>query len=127
MLACAIAHELGHLLLPTAGHSDLGLMRAWWDRDDFGRAERGQLRFSAEEAALLRGRDGDYNRLLKASAATTLAINSTSTIKVSVVNIQSRCADVLRDRHHHTRHRRREQHDDAGVKQPRGDSSPRRG
>jgi hypothetical protein len=56
VLACAIAHEVGHLLLPTTGHSDLGLMRASWDRDDFGRAERGQLRFSAEEAALLRGR-----------------------------------------------------------------------
>ena len=56
VLACAIAHEIAHLLLPTGGHSDLGLMRASWDRDDFGRAERGQLRFSAEEAALLRGR-----------------------------------------------------------------------
>ena len=56
VLACAIAHEIGHLLLPTSRHSDLGLMRASWDRDDFGRAERGQLRFSNEEAALLRGR-----------------------------------------------------------------------
>lgn len=56
VLACAIAHEIAHLLLPSGDHSLLGLMRACWDRDDFGRAERGQLRFTAEEAALLRGR-----------------------------------------------------------------------
>ena len=56
VLACAIAHEIAHLLLPSGDHSPLGLMRAGWDRDDFGRAERGQLRFTAEEAALLRGR-----------------------------------------------------------------------
>jgi hypothetical protein len=56
VLACAIAHEIAHLLLPSGDHSALGLMRACWDRDDFGRAERGQLRFSDEEAELIRGR-----------------------------------------------------------------------
>jgi len=56
VLACAIAHEVAHLLLPGRAHSALGLMRASWDRDDFGRAERGQLRFSDEEAALIRAR-----------------------------------------------------------------------
>jgi hypothetical protein len=56
VLACAIAHEVAHLLLPGRTHSTLGLMRACWDRDDFGRAERGQLRFSDEEAALIRAR-----------------------------------------------------------------------
>ena len=58
VLACAMAHEIAHLLLPGSDHSSLGLMRACWDRDDFVSAERGQLRFSAEEAALLRGRAG---------------------------------------------------------------------
>jgi len=28
VLACAIAHEIGHLLMPEAGHSPAGLMRA---------------------------------------------------------------------------------------------------
>jgi hypothetical protein len=56
VLACAIAHEIAHLLLPSGDHSALGLMRACWDRDDFGRAERGQLRFSVEEAAMIRAR-----------------------------------------------------------------------
>jgi len=54
IIACAIAHELGHLLLPDRRHSALGLMRARWDRDDFHRAEHGQLRFSPEEADLIR-------------------------------------------------------------------------
>jgi hypothetical protein len=56
VLACAIAHELGHLLMPEAGHSSIGLMRARWCRDDFTRADQGQLRFSTDEIALIRSR-----------------------------------------------------------------------
>ena len=59
VLACAIAHEVGHLLLPDgfrSGHSSAGLMRPCWDRDDFLRADRGQLGFLAEQAVLIRGR-----------------------------------------------------------------------
>jgi len=59
VLACAIAHEVAHLLLPGRDHSAWGLMRACWDRDDFGRAERGQLRFSDEEASLIRASVAD--------------------------------------------------------------------
>jgi hypothetical protein len=51
VLACAIAHELGHLLLPAAGHAPTGLMRACWNRDEFTRAEQGQLRFLPGEVA----------------------------------------------------------------------------
>jgi hypothetical protein len=54
VLACAIAHEIGHLLLPDRGHSTTGLMRGVWDREDFERACQGQLRFSAEQATLIR-------------------------------------------------------------------------
>ena len=54
VLACAIAHELGHLLLPVRGHSADGLMRACWSRNEFQRAEQGQLRFSADEIAGIR-------------------------------------------------------------------------
>src|SRR5262249_5652007 len=35
ILASAIAHEVGHLLLPDGRHSPEGLMRACWTRDDF--------------------------------------------------------------------------------------------
>jgi hypothetical protein len=54
VLACAIAHELGHLLLPMRGHSAAGLMRACWSRDEFQRAEQGQLKFSADEIVGIR-------------------------------------------------------------------------
>jgi hypothetical protein len=54
VLACAIAHELGHLLLPVPGHSAGGLMRACWSRKEFLRAGRGQLTFSPEEMARIR-------------------------------------------------------------------------
>jgi hypothetical protein len=58
ILASAIAHEVGHLLLPDGRHSPEGLMRACWTRDDFHRANQGQLRFSNEQAAQIRGRPG---------------------------------------------------------------------
>ena len=54
VLACAMAHELGHLLLPGDGHARDGLMRPCWSRDDFQRAAQGRLRFSSGEAALVR-------------------------------------------------------------------------
>jgi hypothetical protein len=58
VLACAIAHEVGHLLLPgglqSGGHSSTGLMRPHWNRDDFIRAGRGQLRFDDDQAMQIR-------------------------------------------------------------------------
>jgi hypothetical protein len=51
VLACAIAHELGHLLLPARTHAAAGLMRACWSRDEFHRAELGQLTFLPAEVA----------------------------------------------------------------------------
>jgi hypothetical protein len=54
VLACAIAHELGHLLLPVRAHASAGLMRACWSRDEFQRAEQGQLRFLPEEVERIR-------------------------------------------------------------------------
>jgi hypothetical protein len=56
ILASTIAHEVAHLLLPDGQHSPAGLMRACWTRDDFYRAEQGQLRFSTEQASLIRAR-----------------------------------------------------------------------
>src|SRR4051794_7497616 len=54
VLACTMAHELGHLLLPGRGHSSDGLMRPCWTRDDFRRADQGSLRFSRAQAAAIR-------------------------------------------------------------------------
>jgi hypothetical protein len=55
VLAHAMAHEVGHLLLPH-GHSDTGLMRADWDGDDLRSAVDGDLNFTAEQAKLIRSR-----------------------------------------------------------------------
>ena len=54
VLACAIAHELGHLLLPARTHAAVGLMRGCWSRDEFDRAKQGQLRFLREEVERIR-------------------------------------------------------------------------
>jgi hypothetical protein len=56
LLACTLAHELGHVLMPDRGHSPDGLMRARWNGDDFDNANRGQLRFNREQIAVMRKR-----------------------------------------------------------------------
>ena len=56
VLACAIAHELGHLLLPVRSHAPDGLMRGCWSRGEFHRAEQGQLKFRPEEVAWIHAR-----------------------------------------------------------------------
>jgi|RhiMetdeSRZDD1v2_1073273.scaffolds.fasta_scaffold00639_37 hypothetical protein len=59
LLGHFMAHELGHLLLPPYSHSRSGLMRARWDRNDLERAQHGLLRFTPEQAALIRARAAD--------------------------------------------------------------------
>jgi hypothetical protein len=54
LLAHAMAHEMGHLLLPY-GHSPTGLMRAEWDAKDLRLAMDGRLTFTSAQAALIRG------------------------------------------------------------------------
>jgi len=51
-----MAHELGHLLLPLYSHSATGLMRGRWNREDLERAQHGLLRFTPEQATLIRSR-----------------------------------------------------------------------
>jgi len=53
VLGCAMAHEVGHLLLGSQSHAARGLMRAQWSRDDFVNAAQRSLRFSREESAQL--------------------------------------------------------------------------
>src|SRR6266850_3489262 len=55
VLAHAMAHEIGHLLLPY-GHSATGLMRADWDAKDMRLAAHGRLNFTSEQAELIRTR-----------------------------------------------------------------------
>ena len=55
VLAHAMAHEIGHLLLPH-GHSASGLMRANWDDADLRRALHRQLNFTPQQAESIRVR-----------------------------------------------------------------------
>ena len=53
LLARAIAHEIGHLLLGTTAHSRRGLMRRVWSREELIRARAADWLFPAEEATHL--------------------------------------------------------------------------
>jgi hypothetical protein len=54
VMGYAIAHELGHLLLPYPAHAERGIMRAAWDGDDLRHAVTGVVGFTPSQAALLR-------------------------------------------------------------------------
>lgn len=53
VLACAVAHELGHLLLPVMAHRPDGIMRATWHPDLFPPRAPGLLGFPSDQARLL--------------------------------------------------------------------------
>ena len=54
ILAAAMAHEIGHLLLGSNSHSSTGIMRAKWNRDELELARLGRLLFTPEQSALIR-------------------------------------------------------------------------
>jgi hypothetical protein len=53
VLAVAIAHELGHMLLPNGKHAQSGLMAGPWDPGHFRAASAGLLAFSPDSATLI--------------------------------------------------------------------------
>jgi hypothetical protein len=56
LLGHLMAHEVGHLLLPVQSHSPKGLMRAQWSRAELQLALEGRLRFTDEQARLIRSK-----------------------------------------------------------------------
>ena len=56
LLGLATAHELGHLLLGSNAHTDEGIMRPRWTREDRSPAHRGSFRFSPEQSQTMRHR-----------------------------------------------------------------------
>jgi len=54
VLAYAMAHEMGHLLLPYPSHAVTGIMRADWDGGDFQQMGTGSLRFTPTHAKAIR-------------------------------------------------------------------------
>jgi hypothetical protein len=64
ILGSAIAHEVGHLLLPTRDHGHVGLMRGYWEYPEFQRAANNQLRFSRDEGESIRANIPDQSRMI---------------------------------------------------------------
>jgi len=56
VLGYAMAHEMGHLLLPYPAHSTNGMMRAAWDGDDLRHIANGSMLFTPAQATLIRAR-----------------------------------------------------------------------
>lgn len=54
ILGCVMAHEIGHLLLGPNCHSDLGIMRATWEREDMQPRMVGGRLFTPAQAKLIR-------------------------------------------------------------------------
>jgi hypothetical protein len=56
ILAVAIAHEIGHVLLPPPAHSPTGIMSAEWEGDDIRHALVGTLEFTPAQSETIRRR-----------------------------------------------------------------------
>ena len=54
ILANILAHEIGHVLLGSGGHSDSGIMKAVWTRADYQRIAAEYLKFLPQEAVAMR-------------------------------------------------------------------------
>jgi hypothetical protein len=59
ILAHAMAHELGHALLPAPAHTESGLMMAEWTQDNL-RHALGEVRFTSPQAEAIRLRLSRY-------------------------------------------------------------------
>jgi hypothetical protein len=55
LLGFVMAHEIAHLLLPPASHTQTGLMRGHWNVRDLQQIDVVKLEFSPEEASRIRG------------------------------------------------------------------------
>jgi predicted HD phosphohydrolase len=68
ILACVIAHEIGHLLLGPNSHSPTGIMKAKWSADELRGAGWGRLLFTPQQAELIRAevraRSGEQRALV---------------------------------------------------------------
>ncbi len=67
LLAVAIAHEVGHMLLPNGRHAKRGLMTAPWDSGHFRAASAGLLAFAADSALLIQREVAKERRALLAA------------------------------------------------------------
>jgi hypothetical protein len=55
VLGYAMVHELGHVLLHSAGHEDIGLMKSVWSKSDWQRAAVSIIPFSSTQSRQIIG------------------------------------------------------------------------
>jgi hypothetical protein len=63
ILGCAIAHELGHLLLGSNSHSGAGIMQPRWDPNQVRHLMMGTLLFTTEQSKLMQAQARTRMRL----------------------------------------------------------------
>jgi hypothetical protein len=61
VLAYALAHEMGHLLLPYPSHAVTGIMHEAWDGSELRDLTNGSLRFTPEQASAIRARASSFS------------------------------------------------------------------
>jgi hypothetical protein len=72
VLSCAMAHEMGHLLMGDRPHSSFGLMRGDWEPKDLRRMAMSPLSFLPQDSALMRS--GLSNRIHLGEAKAIVAV-----------------------------------------------------
>ncbi len=63
ILGCVIAHEIGHLLLGSNGHSASGIMQPQWERKQVQQAMTGRLLFTPEQTKVIQSETQARTRL----------------------------------------------------------------
>jgi hypothetical protein len=74
ILGCMMAHEIGHLLLGSDSHSENGIMRGQWEREDVWQAMVRRKLFTAEQAKRIRADLRRRGALPVTSALTALSL-----------------------------------------------------
>lgn len=69
LLGAVSAHELGHLLLGSNAHSNIGIMEPKWGAEGLRRVGMGMLLFTREQARLMKARIGAETETVRASSS----------------------------------------------------------
>jgi hypothetical protein len=75
LLGTVAAHELGHLLLGSHGHSYSGIMAPVWEEEILRRMEMGNLLFSSDQAVRMRARIRGAERTLVSVGKNTRVVD----------------------------------------------------
>ena len=79
MLAYALAHEIGHVLLRSSSHSRVGIMQAYAGAETWRLAKFGSVAFLPEQATQMRQQVRRYSSLARVAATTGTASSNPAT------------------------------------------------